>query len=112
MPEARLRPEKGGLTLEGEVVALSIEGKHGFSKTSRPSIVLTAGRGIEGDVHYGAFVRHRYLARRNPRAPNLRQVHLIPSELFDTLRAAGFEVRAGDLGETSRPSASISNVCR
>lgn len=85
--------------MEGEVVALSIEGKHGFSKTSRPSIVLTAGRGIEGDVHYGAFVRHRYLARRNPRAPNLRQVHLIPSELFDTLRAAGFEVRAGDLGE-------------
>ena len=44
-------------------------------------------------------MRHRYLARRNPKAPNLRQVHLIPSELFDALQTSGFEVRPGDLGE-------------
>jgi MOSC domain-containing protein YiiM len=44
-------------------------------------------------------VRHRYLARRDPMAPNLRQVHLIPSELFDGLQASGFEVHPGDLGE-------------
>jgi MOSC domain-containing protein YiiM len=44
-------------------------------------------------------VRHRYLARRRPRVPNLRQVHLIPSELFRPLSEAGFEVAAGDLGE-------------
>jgi MOSC domain-containing protein YiiM len=91
--------EKEGLVLEGEVVALSIDGKHRFSKTTRPSITLTAGHGIEGDAHYGPFVRHRYLARRNPKAPNLRQVHLIPTELFDALRTAGFEVHPGDLGE-------------
>jgi MOSC domain-containing protein YiiM len=60
---------------------------------------LTSGYGIEGDAHYGPFVRHRYLARRNPKAPNLRQVHLIPSELFDALRTSGFDVRSGDLGE-------------
>lgn len=81
------------------MVAVSIDGKHRFSKTTRPSIILTAGYGIEGDAHYGRFVRHRYLARRNPKAPNLRQVHLIPSELFDPLRKFGFDVRAGDLGE-------------
>ena len=84
MPEPGLRQfEKEGLVLEGEVVALSIDGKHRFSKTTRPSITLTAGHGIEGDAHYGPSVRHRYLARRNPKAPNLRQVHLIPTELFD-----------------------------
>ena len=31
--------------------------------------------------------------------PNLRQVHLIHAELFDELREAGFEVRAGLMGE-------------
>lgn len=81
------------------MVAVSVDGKHRFSKTSRPSITLTSGHGIEGDAHYGPFVRHRYLARRNPKAPNLRQVHLIPSELFDALRTPGFEVHPGDLGE-------------
>jgi MOSC domain-containing protein YiiM len=81
------------------VVAVSIDGKHRFSKTSRPSITLTSGHGIEGDAHYGPFVRHRYLARRNPEGPNLRQVHLIPSELFDALRSSGFEVHPGDLGD-------------
>ena len=81
------------------MVAVSVDGKHRFSKTSRLSIALTSGHGIEGDAHYGPFVRHRYLARRNPKAPNLRQVHLIPSELFDALRTSGFEVHPGDLGE-------------
>ena len=81
------------------MVAVSIDGKHRFSKTTRLSITLTSGHGIEGDAHYGPFVRHRYLARRNPKAANLRQVHLIASELFDALRTSGFEVRSGDLGE-------------
>jgi hypothetical protein len=62
---------------EGSVVAVPIDGKHRFSKTPRLSISLTRGHGIEGDAHYGPFVRHRYLARRDPRAANLRQVHLI-----------------------------------
>jgi MOSC domain-containing protein YiiM len=84
---------------EDTVVAVSVDGKHRFSKTSRPSITLTSGHGIEGDAHYGPFVRHRYLARRNPKAPNLRQVHLIPSELFDALRTSGCEVHPGDLAE-------------
>ena len=79
--------------------AVSVDGEHHFGKTSRLSITLTSGHGIEGDAHYGPFVRHRYLARRDPKAPNLRQVHLIVSELFDALRTSGFEVRPGDLGE-------------
>jgi MOSC domain-containing protein YiiM len=91
--------EKQTAVADGAVVAVSIDDKHRFSKTSRLSITLTSGYGIEGDAHYGPFVRHRYLARRNPKAPNLRQVHLIPNELFDALRPSGFDVRSGDLGE-------------
>jgi len=94
------RPRERELpVLRGSVVAVAIDAKHRFSKTSRLSIIVTMGHGVEGDAHNGQFVRHRYLARRNPRAPNLRQVHLIPSELFDTLRNAGFDVGPGDLGE-------------
>ncbi len=33
------------------------------------------------------------------RLSNLRPVHLMPSELFESIREAGFEVTAGDLGE-------------
>jgi MOSC domain-containing protein YiiM len=85
--------------VEGSVVTVSIDGKHRFSKTPKLSITLTSGHGVEGDAHYGPFVRHRYLARRNPKALNLRQVHLIQSELFDALWTSGFEVHSGDLGE-------------
>jgi hypothetical protein len=48
--------------------------------------VFTEDIGVEGDAHAGLFVRHRYLARRSPRMPNLRQVHLIQSELLEALR--------------------------
>jgi MOSC domain-containing protein YiiM len=34
-----------------------------------------------------------------PPQPNLRQVHFIHAELHDELRAAGFSVMAGDMGE-------------
>jgi MOSC domain-containing protein YiiM len=100
VPESEIRhPEQQDLAPKGAVVAVSVDGRHRFSKTSQLSITLTSGHGVEGDAHYGPFVRHRYLARRNPKAPNLRQVHLIPSELFDALRTSRFEVRPGDLGE-------------
>jgi MOSC domain-containing protein YiiM len=36
---------------------------------------------------------------RDPSQPNLRQVHLIHAELHDELRASGFSVCAGGMGE-------------
>jgi MOSC domain-containing protein YiiM len=99
VPESEIGIPEQDSVPNGAVVAVSIDGRHRFSKISRLSITLTRGHGIEGDAHYGPFVRHRYLARRIPKVPNLRQVHLIPSELFDALRTSGFEVRPGDLGE-------------
>ena len=37
--------------------------------------------------------------RRDPTSPNLRQVHLIHAELHDELRARGFDVGPGEMGE-------------
>jgi hypothetical protein len=88
-----------GAHAEGVVVAVSSDGKHRFSKPNRTSINLIEGLGVEGDAHAGAFVKHRWLARRNAALPNLRQVHLIHAELFDELCAIGFEVTPGALGE-------------
>jgi hypothetical protein len=87
------------LALEGTIVAVAADRGHHFSKEPQRDILLVEGHGVEGDAHSGASVRNRYLARRRPRLPNLRQVHLIPSELFETLRGVGYDVRPGELGE-------------
>lgn len=48
----------------------------------------------------GEKVKHRYHIRtKGPDVPNLRQVHLIHEELFDELRASGFNVQPGAIGE-------------
>jgi MOSC domain-containing protein YiiM len=81
------------------VVAVSRNAEHTFNKHSAPTIRLLAGLGVEGDAHHGHKVQHVYHARKNPEAPNLRQVHLIHEELLDELRAIGFVVRPGAIGE-------------
>ncbi|MCP3442312.1 MOSC domain-containing protein [Bradyrhizobium sp. CCGUVB14] len=85
--------------VEGAVVAVAADSRHRFSKPVHEHIMLIESYGVEGDAHAGEFVRHRYLARRHPRLPNLRQVHLLPCELFDDLQGAGFVVTPGELGE-------------
>ena len=50
-------------------------------------------------MHLGEKVKHRHHAQKNPDASNLRQVHLIHEELFAELRAAGFDICAGAIGE-------------
>ena len=72
---------------------------HTFSKPPRGSIRLVAGLGVEGDAHMGETVKHRSRVKADPTQPNLRQVHLIHAELHDELRAKGFEVKPGDMGE-------------
>jgi MOSC domain-containing protein YiiM len=81
------------------VTAVSRSPRHKFSKQNEMWIRLLAGLGVEGDAHAGEKVKHRSRARWNPQLPNLRQVHLIHAELHDELRAAGFDVAAGDMGE-------------
>ncbi|MFF8593307.1 MOSC domain-containing protein [Streptomyces sp. NPDC015220] len=83
----------------GEITAVSSSGTYSFSKPNREGITLLAGLGVEGDVHAGVTVKHRFRMEKDPSQPNLRQVHLIHEELFDEVRRAGFEVAAGQLGE-------------
>ena len=72
---------------------------HSFSKCTVDELVLVAGMGVEGDAHFGATVKHRSRVAADPTQPNLRQVHLMQSELQDELRAEGYSVQPGDLGE-------------
>ncbi len=83
----------------GVVVAVSCNETHSFTKPNCVSIRLRTGLGVEGDAHFGATVQHRSRVARDPSQPNLRQVHLIHAELFDELRAAGFDIAPGQIGE-------------
>lgn len=82
-----------------QVVAVSRDGTHRFSKVPRQAITVVAGMGVAGDAHAGTLVQHRSRVRRDPNQPNLRQVHLIQTELLDEARAAGHDVAPGGLGE-------------
>ena len=98
----RRRPgDHGRVTSDfaGSVATLHRSDGHTFSKTGRHEVVLVAGLGVEGDAHAGPTVKHRSRVAKDPTQPNLRQVHLVHGELHDELRAAGFEVRPGDMGE-------------
>ena len=81
------------------MVAVSRSAAHTFGKTNRERIRLLTGLGVEGAAHQGETVKHRSRVARDPTQPNLRQVHLIHGELHDELRAAGFEVAPGAMGE-------------
>jgi MOSC domain-containing protein YiiM len=81
------------------IIAVASDRGHNFSKPRREAIRLIAGLGIEGDAHLGETVQHLSRLRRDPDAPNLRQVHLIHGELHDELRAKGFRVESGEMGE-------------
>ena len=84
-----------------KVQSLSLSATHTFTKDVCPSITLLAGIGVEGDAHCGKTVKHRSRVKRDPSAPNLRQVHLISSELLTSLNASGFQVSPGQLGENT-----------
>ena len=82
-----------------EVVAVSKSPVHALSKQNESAIELLEGLGVKGDVHSGKFVKHRSRVKKDPTQPNLRQVHLIHSELFGELKDQGFELSPGMMGE-------------
>lgn len=85
--------------MSGIVAAVCRSPGHTLTKPITDSIRLVAGFGIDGDAHAGATVKHLSRLLKFGNSPNLRQVHLMHSELFDELRAAGFAVWAGLMGE-------------
>ena len=86
-------------TSAGQVLSVSRDDAHRFSKPVRDSITLIAGLGVEADAHAGATVQHLSRIKRDPTTPNLRQVHLIHSELFAQMAERGHDVQPGAMGE-------------
>jgi MOSC domain-containing protein YiiM len=83
-----------------KVEAVSTGAIHGIGKENADAIRLVAGLGVDGDVHAGETVKHRSRVRKDPTQPNLRQVHLIHTELHEELAGRGFPVIApGQMGE-------------
>ena len=83
----------------GTILSVCRSAAHSFSKRCSPEITILAGIGVEGDAHAGQQVQHRYLVKKNPKAANLAQVHLLHSELFAELYAAGLTIAPGEMGE-------------
>ena len=81
------------------VVAVSRSATHSFGKPNQLEIRLVAGLGVDGDAHQGETVKHRSRVARDPTQPNLRQVHLLHAEFLEELKAKGFDVAAGAIGE-------------
>ncbi|NMH89625.1 MOSC domain-containing protein [Flavivirga algicola] len=81
------------------VKSVSKSSSHTFSKYNCEKILLLKGLGVDGDAHLGKTVKHRSRVAHDPTQPNLRQVHLIHSELFDELKEKGFDIQDGQIGE-------------
>ena len=87
------------ITMNPIVTSVSRSATYTFSKPTQPNIRLLTALGVEGDAHLGVTVKHRSRMRKDPTRPNLRQVHLIHSELIEELNAIGFTIQPGLLGE-------------
>jgi MOSC domain-containing protein YiiM len=83
----------------GSVVAVCKKAQHGIPKISVEAIHLLENYGVEGDYHAGKFVRHRYLARKDPNVPNVRQVLLIDTSILSFLADQDIHLEPGMMGE-------------
>lgn len=83
----------------GTVVAVCRNAEPGLPKPVVNAIQLIADWGVEGDYHAGKLVRHRYLARKDPQRPNLRQVCLVDAAVFPYLAEQGIQIGSGMMGE-------------
>lgn len=85
--------------MNASVVSVNSKETPGVGKIPRDQVTLVVNHGVEGDYHAGKFVRHRSRAAKTPTLPNVRQVHLMHSELFDEMAALGIVVTPGAMGE-------------
>jgi MOSC domain-containing protein YiiM len=97
--DEREQPFLGDGRIGAHVTSVNVSAVHDFSKSPQREIELLEGLGVAGDAHCGTTVRHRSRVKRNPSQPNLRQVHLLQSELFDEVAQNGHPLRPGDMGE-------------
>ncbi len=84
---------------QGSVIAVCNKAEPGLPKLEVEAIQLIENYGVEGDYHAGEFVRHRYLAKKDPTKPNLRQALLIDTKILAELASQNIHLKPGMLGE-------------
>ena len=84
---------------QGSVIAVCKKAEPGLPKLEVNAIQLIENYGVEGDYHAGEFVRHRYLAEKDPTKPNLRQVLLIDTKILAEIASQDIHLEPGMLGE-------------
>lgn len=83
----------------GTVMAVCKKDQPGIPKIEVEAIHLLENFGVEGDYHAGEFVRHRYLARKGPTDPNIRQVLLVDTNILSYLADQDIHLEPGMMGE-------------
>ena len=83
----------------GSVLAVCKKAEPGIPKLQVDAIHLLENFGVEGDYHAGEFVRHRYLAKKDPTRPNIRQVLIIDTTILSYLGSQGMHLKPGWMGE-------------
>ena len=83
----------------GSVIAVCKKAQPGLPKLEVAAIKLLENYGVAGDYHAGEFVRHRYLAKKDPTKPNLRQVLLIDTTILAELASQDIDLEPGMMGE-------------
>jgi MOSC domain-containing protein YiiM len=84
---------------QGTVIAVCQKPEPGLPKLEVEAIQLIEDLGVAGDYHAGKLIRHRYLARKDPTRPNLRQVLLADTTIVAEISAKGIALKPGMLGE-------------
>lgn len=81
------------------VVSVAQSNDRGIAKASCTSVALLADHGVVGDIHGGQTIRHLARMLKDASQPNLRQVHLLGSNLYAELTKNGHKLDYGRLGE-------------
>ena len=83
----------------GKVVAVCRKSEPGLPKPVVDAVCLIKNWGVEGDYHAGSLVRHRYLAKKDPNRPNLRQALLVDAAVYAELAQQDIHIGPGMMGE-------------
>ncbi|GAC1371833.1 MAG: MOSC domain-containing protein [Ktedonobacteraceae bacterium] len=84
---------------KGTIVAVCRNEQPGLPKPVVEEIQLVEDWGVAGDYHAGKLVRHRYLAKKDPTLPNVRQVLLVDTQILAELGQEGIAIGPGMLGD-------------
>ncbi len=83
----------------GKVIAVCRNREPGLPKPVVKHIYLLEDLGVEGDYHAGKYVRHRYLAKKDPNRRNMRQVLIVNIDAYHELEQKGITLGPGSMGE-------------